>query len=184
MRNAAEKMGLLLDDLLEMSRVGRVVNPPVRITFRELVKEALDLLAGPIAEKVIEVTAGDVEVQLYGDRRRLVELWQNLVENAIKFLGDQPAPRIEIGVARSNDEREFFIRDNGIGIEPAYAEKVFGLFEKLDQKSEGTGLGLALVKRIVEQYGGKIWIESEGRGKGTCFRFTLPGAVTIPEEAL
>ena len=181
MRNAAEKMGQLIDDLLEMSRVGRVVNPPVRITFRELVKEALDLLAGTIAEKGIAMTMDAAEVQLYGDRPRLVEIWQNLVENAVKFMGDQPTPRIEIGVSRSNNEPEFFVCDNGVGIEQAYGEKVFGLFEKLDQQSDGTGLGLALVKRIVEQYGGKIWIESEGRGKGTCFRFTLPGAVALPE---
>jgi PAS domain S-box-containing protein len=181
MRNAAEKMGQLIDDLLEMSRVGRVVNPPVRITFRELVKEALDLLAGTIAEKGIAMTTDAAEVQLYGDRPRLVEIWQNLVENAVKFMGDQPTPRIEIGVSRSNNEPEFFVSDNGVGIEQAYCEKVFGLFEKLDQQSDGTGLGLALVKRIVEQYGGKIWIESEGLGKGTCFRFTLPGAVALPE---
>jgi nitrogen-specific signal transduction histidine kinase len=179
MRNATEKMGQLLDELLEMSRVGRVVNPSIRVTFQELVKETLGLMAGPIAEKRIEVLVGDEDVTLKGDRPRLVEVWQNLVENGIKFMGDQPAPCLEIGVERNGNETVFFVRDNGIGIDPKYGEKVFALFEKLDQRSEGTGLGLALIKRIVELYEGKIWIESEGPGKGACFRFTLPGAVHI-----
>jgi len=76
----------------------------------------------------------------------------------------------------------FFVRDNGMGIDPRYREKVFGLFDKLDPKSEGTGLGLALVKRIVELYRGKIWLESEGPGKGACFRFTLPEAVNKQDK--
>jgi signal transduction histidine kinase len=179
MRTAAEKMGQLLDELLEMSRVGRVVNPSVRISFRELVKETLGLVAGPIAEKKIEVLVADEEVSLYGDLPRMVEIWQNLVENAVKFMGDQSSPRIEIGVEKSGKETVFFIRDNGIGIEPKYSDKIFGLFEKLALDSEGTGLGLALVRRIVEMNGGKIWMESEGLGKGACFRFTLPEAVSV-----
>jgi signal transduction histidine kinase len=101
-----------------------------------------------------------------------------LVDNACKFMGDQPAPRIEIGVETRDAETVFFVRDNGIGIDPRYQAKVFGLFEKLDHTAEGTGVGLALVKRIVEWYGGRIWVESKGAGQGTCFYFTLPGAVS------
>jgi PAS domain S-box-containing protein len=177
MRTAAEKMGILLDELLEMSRVGRMVNPPVRVSFAELVDEALHAVAGNIAERRAEVRVSDEEIMLCGDRARLVEIWQNLVENAVKFMGDQSLPRIEIGVERYGPGPVFFVRDNGMGIDPRYREKVFGLFDKLDPKSDGTGLGLALVKRIVEMYRGKIRLESEGSGKGSCFRFTLPGAV-------
>jgi PAS domain S-box-containing protein len=174
---AAEKMGLLLDELLEMSRVGRMVNPLVTVTFRELVDEALNAVAGSIAKRKVEVRVSDEAVTLYGDRPRLVEIWQNLVENAVKFMGDQASPRIEIGAERAGPATTFFVRDNGMGIDPRYREKVFGLFDKLDPRSEGTGLGLALVKRIVELYNGKIRLESEGTGKGACFRFTLPEAL-------
>lgn len=109
-----------------------------------------------------------------GDRPRLVEVMQNLIDNAAKFMGDQPAPQIDIGVRKKNNEHIFFVRDNGIGIQPEYHEKVFGLFDKLDAQSEGTGIGLALAKRIVEVHGGRIWVESEGKGQGSTFCFTLP----------
>jgi len=181
-RNAAEKMGLLLDELLEMSRIGRLINPPVRASFGDLVEEALQAVAGSIADRGVEVRV-EGDVTLYGDRQRLAEIWQNLVENAVKFMGEQASPRIEIGVERVGGETVFFVRDNGIGINPRYADKIFGLFEKLDSKSKGTGLGLALVKRIVEFYQGKIWAESPGVGEGACFRFTLPEALKALTES-
>jgi signal transduction histidine kinase len=112
-------------------------------------------------------------MMLCGDRTRLVEVFQNLVDNAIKFMGDQPAPRVEIGMEKTGEGNVFFVRDNGMGIEPRYQPKVFNLFEKYDPKMKGTGIGLALVKRIVEVHGGKIWVESAGIGKGATFRFTL-----------
>jgi PAS domain S-box-containing protein len=177
MSTASDKMGQLLDELLEMSRVGRAVNPPVRVTLQELAQEALDVVAGRMAALGAQVQVGDEPVVLYGDRPRLAEIWQNLLENACKFMGDQAAPRIEIGGERRGYEVVFFVRDNGMGIDPRYHARVFDLFEKLDPKSEGTGLGLALVKRIVELYGGRIWLESQGRGQGSCFWFTLPGAL-------
>ncbi len=174
---AADKMGRLLDELLEMSRIGRVVHPPTRVTFRELADEALNTVAGRLAEQGVAVEVSDEPVTLWGDRPRLAEIWQNLVENAAKFMGDQARPRIELGAERRGEETVFFVRDNGVGIDPRYQSKVFGLFEKLDPKSEGTGLGLALVKRIVELHEGKIWVESSGPGQGATFLFTLPGAV-------
>jgi PAS domain S-box-containing protein len=179
---AAGKMGMLLDELLEMSRVGRMVNPPVAVSFRELVDEALNAVAGSIAERNVEVHVSDERITLYGDRMRLAEIWQNLLENAVKFMGDQTLPHVEIGVEHDDSATIFLVRDNGIGIDPRYKGKVFGLFDKLDPKSEGTGLGLALVKRIVELYKGKIWLESNGPGKGTCFYFTLPQAHIKPDK--
>jgi signal transduction histidine kinase len=176
-RNAADKMGQLLDELLEMSRIGRIAHPPERIAFGAMVQEALSAVAGAVAERGVAVQVGEAPITLHGDRRRLVEIWQNLVENAVKFMGDQASPRIEIGVEARGAETVFFVRDNGIGIDARYREKVFGLFEKLDPRSEGTGLGLALVKRIVELYRGTIWLESEGAGHGVCVRFTLPAAI-------
>ena len=177
MAGAANKMGVLLDELLEMSRVGRVVNEPVRVTFRELADDAMAMVAGRLAGGNVTVQVGEVGSILYGDRQRLGEILQNLIENSIKYMGAQEAPRIEIGTEVHDGSPVYFVRDNGMGIDPRYQDKIFVLFDKLDPKSEGTGLGLALVKRIVELYKGKIWVESEGPGKGSCFKFTLPDAV-------
>jgi signal transduction histidine kinase len=170
---AAEKMSRLLDELLELSRVGRKTNPPVEAPLQAIVKEALELVAGQIADRGVKVEVTEEPILLYGDRRRLVEVFQNLVDNAVKFMGNQPSPRVEIGAEQAGVEIAFFVRDNGIGIDIRHQNKLFGLFEKFDPATEGTGIGLALVKRIVEVHGGKIWMESEGLGKGATFRFTL-----------
>ena len=177
-RAAASRMAGLLDDLLELSRIGRVVGPPEEVALGELAREAVDLLAEKIAERDIEVTVAEDLPVVSADRPRLQEVFQNLVENAVKFTGDQQRPRIEIGVRRDDANRTvYFVRDNGIGIAAPYREKVFGLFERLDAAAEGTGIGLAVVKRIVEVHGGRIWAESEGLGRGTSFCFTLAPAV-------
>jgi len=183
MRDATARMGQLLEELLELSRIGRLVNPPVALSFHDLVQEVADLLAGRILERQVAVDIQDAgDLHLFGDAPRLREIWQNLMENAIKYMGVQPRPRIEVGARGSGAETVFFVRDNGVGIEPQYAEKIFCLFEKLDRQSEGSGLGLALVKRIVELYKGRIWLESDGSGQGSCFRFTLPEAFNHPSE--
>jgi len=166
-----------LEDLLEVSRVGRLVNPPVRASSTDLIQEALGAVAGAISSRGVTIQLLGTPVALFGDRPRLEELWQNLVENAVKFMGDQPAPRIDLGVEQKDGETQFFVQDNGMGIDPKFQAKIFDLFEKLDAGSEGTGLGLALVKRIVDLHEGRIWVESEGPGRGACFRFTLPLAL-------
>ena len=177
MHTAADKMSRLLDELLNLVRVGRKMNPVERVTFQELAREAVGLVAGRISTSGAEVSVAGAAVVLEGDRPRLVEIWQNLVENACKFMGDQPRPRVEIGVEQRGAETVFFVRDNGAGIDPRHQAKMFKLFEKLDPKGEGTGMGLALVKRIVELYQGRIWVESGGPGQGANFLFTLPAAV-------
>lgn len=175
---AINKMSQLLDELLEMSRVGRVVNPPERVACRELVEEALAIVAGRIQENNINITVHNVDVELNVDRTRMVEVWQNLIDNAVKYMGETPNPTIEIGSIQENGNCTFYIRDNGMGIDPRHKDKVFGLFEKLHQHTEGTGIGLALVKRIIGLFEGKIWLESEGIGHGTTFYFTIPSALT------
>ena len=112
-----------------------------------------------------------------GDETRLREVYQNLIENAIKFMGEQETPRIRIGAELENGMVHCFVSDNGIGIEHRFQEQIFGLFRRLNNDISGTGIGLALVKRIVEVHGGKVWVESEGLGKGTTIWFALPGYV-------
>ncbi len=173
-RGATETMGRLLDELLELSRIGRLVNPPQDVALGDLAREAEAQLAGAVAERRAQlVIAADLPV-VSGDRVRLLEVLQNLIDNAVKFAGDKPQPRIEVGTRRDGEDTVLFVRDNGMGIDPRYHDKVFGLFERLDPGIEGTGVGLALVRRIVEVHGGRIWIESEGEGRGSTFCFTLP----------
>jgi signal transduction histidine kinase len=172
---ATDKMQRLLSELLELSRIGRMMNPPQAVPFEAIVREALDLVRGHIQECGVQVQVASGLPDVFGDRVRLVEVVQNLVDNACKFMGEQPQPLIEIGQrgADSSGQPIFFVKDNGMGIDPQYHDQVFGLFNKLDAQTEGTGVGLALVKRIVEVHGGRIWVESEP-GQGSTFYFTLP----------
>jgi PAS domain S-box-containing protein len=174
-RSATGKMGELLRELLALSRVGRLTNEPVQVSMRELAEEAVALLAGPIGGKRISVDiAPDLPIVL-GDRVRLVEVLQNLLSNAIKYSQPDGQAHIAIGHRQMDGDTVFFVRDDGIGIAPEFQEKVFELFAKLNPASEGTGIGLALVRRIVEVHGGRIWVESAGVGQGTTFYFTLAG---------
>jgi PAS domain S-box-containing protein len=174
--NAADKMRRLLDDLLELSRIGRMMNPSETVSFAAIVQEAITLVQGRIEARGVQIDVQPDLPVVQGDRVRLVEVVQNLIDNACRFMGDQPEPHITIGWSGTDRDGKpiLFVRDNGIGIDPQYQEKVFGLFDKLDPRSEGTGIGLALVKRIIEVHGGRIWVESEGSGMGTAFQFTLP----------
>jgi signal transduction histidine kinase len=172
--NATDKMQDLLRDLLELSRIGRMMNAPETIQFEDLLHDALDIVHGQLEGHHITVLTQPNLPAVHGDRQRLTEVLQNLLDNAIKYMGNQPDPRIEIGQQGEEDDRPiFFVKDNGIGIASEYHERIFGLFNKLDPRSDGTGVGLALVKRIVELHGGRISVESE-LGKGSTFYFSLP----------
>ncbi|MBI5833289.1 MAG: PAS domain S-box protein [Armatimonadetes bacterium] len=175
--NAAEHMGRLLDELLELSRIGRLGNAPTAVSMSQLAREAAELVTARL-----EVGGVVVDIQpdlptVIGDRPRLLEVMQNLLDNAAKFIGEQASPRIRVGSEGHDPELGwplFYVSDNGQGFEPAYAERIFGLFDQLDPKREGTGIGLAMVKRIIEVHGGRVWAESAGEGQGACFWFTLP----------
>jgi len=173
-RTAASTMQRLLNELLELSRIGRVVNPLREVALSDLAQEAVTLVSGQITARGVQVhIAPDLPVVI-GDRPRLLEVLQNLLDNAVKFMGSQPQPCINFGVRRDAEETVCYVRDNGIGIAPRYHQKVFGLFERLDGASDGTGIGLTLVKRIIEVHGGRIWVESVGEGHGSTFCFTVP----------
>jgi signal transduction histidine kinase len=176
-RGATSTMEALLRELLELSRVGRVMNPPETVSLDELAGQATALLHERLRAARVRV---DVQPGLgfaRGDRTRLLEVFQNLIENAVKFRSGQGDPVVEVARRASTDGPVITVRDNGVGIDPRYHDRVFALFERLDPRVEGTGVGLALVKRIVEVHGGRVWVESEGAGQGSTFCFTLPAAL-------
>jgi signal transduction histidine kinase len=177
--NAADKMHILLSDLLELSRVGRIINPPEEVDLTQVIMEAIETLDAQLRAKQVVVNTPLHIPIVYGDRVRLREVFENLIDNAAKYTGDQPNPMIEIGTRDQGSETVIFVKDNGMGIERQYQKKVFGLFDKLNPASEGTGIGLALIKRIIETHGGKIWVESEGLGKGSTFCFTIPDSRNV-----
>ncbi len=170
--DAAKKMGKLVDQILDLSRIGRIINPPSNIPFSEIVQEALKMAEGTVKARQVNVQIEPEFPIVRVDRVRMVQVLQNLITNSVKFMGDQIDPYIQIGMKKIDGDDIFFVADNGIGIDPLHQDGIFELFNKLDPGSEGTGIGLALVKRIIEVHGGKIWVESE-LGKGTTFFFTL-----------
>jgi PAS domain S-box-containing protein len=169
---AAIKMEHLLNDTLQLSRIGRVANPPEDAPFGGIVKEALEQTVEHIESSGVEVSVAEDFPTVRVDRMRIVEVLVNLIGNSIKYRGSQPTLKMEIGYRLDGKETVFFVKDNGIGIDPSRHEKVFGLFYKVDNRSKGTGAGLAIVKRIIEVQEGRIWIESN-KGTGCTVCFTL-----------
>ncbi len=175
--DGATRMQAIINDLLALSRVSTRSATFSRVDAKQALNKALANL------RLITVETGATIVcdslpELNADVSQLTQLFQNLIGNAIKFHGSSP-PRVEIGAERKNEEWIFHVRDNGIGIEPEYFERIFLLFHRLHTRKEypGTGIGLTICKKIVERHGGRIWIESEPE-KGTTFYFTIPIALS------
>lgn len=171
--NAIAKMDHFLRDTLELSRIGHMAEPPEDMPFGEIVLDTLNQTTEMIKLSGTKIALAKDWPVVCVDHMRIVEVLANLVENSIKYMGDQESPEIEIGWQTDGDETVFFVQDNGMGIDPAQHDNVFGLFYKLDKETDGTGAGLAIVKRIIEVHSGRIWIESE-RGNGCKVHFTLP----------
>jgi light-regulated signal transduction histidine kinase (bacteriophytochrome) len=173
--NGIIKMAQLLNDTLELSRIGRVANPSEVVPFGELVSEALEQTSEQTKSGGVEISVSEDFPSVYVDRMKIVEVLVNLIENSINYMGDEAHPKIDIGYRTDDGDGEtvFFVRDNGVGIDQDMHEKVFELFCKLDRSTKGTGAGLAIVKRIIEVHRGRIWIESE-KGDGCTVCATLP----------
>jgi light-regulated signal transduction histidine kinase (bacteriophytochrome) len=173
--DGAHRMQRLISDLLTYSRVGTRGRQPRQVPSGDAVGRALHHLQAAIIESDATVIRGQLP-EVLADELQLTQLFQNLVGNAIKFRG-VTAPRVEITAARDDDAWHFAVRDNGIGLEPQYAERIFGMFQRLHTPAEypGSGIGLAICKRIVERHGGRIWVES-ALGEGSCVHVTLPAA--------
>jgi light-regulated signal transduction histidine kinase (bacteriophytochrome) len=168
-------MQLLINDLLDFSRVGRLGGERTGIDANLPLKAALNNLGAPIEDAGATVTSDELP-EVRGNRAQLTQLFQNLIGNAVKFRSQEP-PKIHIGVRRDGDMWEFSCTDNGIGIESKYTDRIFLIFQRLHGRDAyaGTGIGLALCKKIVEYHGGRIWVDDDEPGKaGTTFRWTLP----------
>jgi signal transduction histidine kinase len=172
--NAVDRMRRLLDELLDLSRVGRVEDPKTTVDMAAVAREAVEIVAGRIERAGATVDVDPDMPPACGVPARLREVFQNLLDNAAKFLGDAEHPRIEVGCRTTDSRTVYYVKDNGIGVDPRYVDKIFNLFDKLDASSEGTGVGLSMVKRIVEDlHGGDIWYEANPGGSGSVFCFTI-----------
>ena len=170
----AKRMQTLINDLLAFSRIGTRGNPFASVDCGEIFQTAKENLEVAIAESGAVITNGPLPA-LVADPMQLTQLFQNLFSNAIKFRRRQEAPRIHVSAVRRHGAWQFSLHDNGIGIAPQYFERIFIIFQRLHGREEysGTGIGLAICKKIVERHGGRIWVESEP-GTGSTFHFTIP----------
>jgi len=171
--DGANCMQRLINDLLTYSRIGTREKPFEPCDCQSVLGQVIVNLKSMIDENHALITNDDLPI-IAADETQMVQLFQNLIGNAIKFRRKEP-PRIHVSVAEKTNEWQFSVRDNGIGIDQQYKERIFVIFQRLHSKDEftGTGIGLAICKKIVERHGGKIWVESEP-GKGSIFYFTIP----------
>jgi PAS domain S-box-containing protein len=178
--DGATRMQTLITDLLTYSRVERRNNPMQPIDANKSLASALRNLQTAIAENSATVTS-DTLPTLEADASQLTQLFQNLIGNAIKFHGEHPT-LVHVGIEKMEDVWHFSVRDNGIGIDPQYFERIFLIFQRLHTRREysGTGIGLAICRKIVERHGGRIWIDSQP-GQGTTFHFTIPVKTSLQE---
>jgi PAS domain S-box-containing protein len=174
-RNSGQRMGVLIDDLLEFSRLSRQLINRRSINTVKVVQNVLDELKPQWAGRQVEIKVGELPV-CHGDPALLKQVWVNLISNAVKYtLGREPAI-VQIGCTREKGGDIFFVRDNGAGFDMRYADKLFGVFQRLHRldEFEGTGVGLAIVQRIVHRHGGRVWAHAE-LNHGATFHFTLEG---------
>jgi light-regulated signal transduction histidine kinase (bacteriophytochrome) len=172
-------MKRLIEDLLAYSRVGTHGKELRRVAVQAALERALENLKAALAESGGTVTS-DALPSVLGDELQLGQVFQNLIGNALKFRG-KDSPKVHVGVAENASHWVIAVRDNGIGIDPQYFERVFMLFQRLHAMGEypGTGIGLAICKKVVERHGGRIWVESRP-GAGSSFLFSLPKMKDAP----
>jgi light-regulated signal transduction histidine kinase (bacteriophytochrome) len=168
-------MRTLIDALLEYSRVGRSRAEKAAVPGDDILDDVLSSLDAAIRDSGATVTREPLPVVL-ADRGELARVFQNLLSNALKFVGEDP-PRVHVAATPDGDRMLFSVTDNGIGVEPEFAERVFGMFKRLHNRDRypGAGIGLTVSRRIVERHGGRMWVETAATG-GSCFKFTLKNA--------
>jgi light-regulated signal transduction histidine kinase (bacteriophytochrome) len=181
--DGAKRMQALINDLLAFSRVGRMERERELVDVGELVEHTSSSLGLAIEDANATVDVRGRLPEVYGERTLLGLVLQNLIANAIKFRADEP-PRVEVSARRDGDMFEFAVADNGIGIDPEYADRIFVIFQRLHARDayDGTGIGLAMCRKVIEHHGGQIWLDARQNGTGSIFRFTLPVPDIAPEE--
>ncbi|MEO8497053.1 MAG: ATP-binding protein, partial [Planctomycetota bacterium] len=170
---AADRMGQLIQDLLQLSRIGTIRNEPEEIDVEELVQSAISDLSARVDEASVIVSVQHDLPRVFADRVRLTQVFENLLTNAIKYGCRADRPEIVVEGRADAEEVCFCVRDNGDGIAPQFHERIFGLFERLESDKDGTGVGLAAVARIMDAHGGRVWVESD-IGKGAAFWLAFP----------
>jgi len=174
-RKSSQEMGQLIEDLLTFSRLGRQPIERGPVALSRLVRDSLDDLRAEHEGRRVEFVVGDLP-ECKADPRLLKQVFVNLLSNALKFTRGREVARIEVGYRREGGEHVCFIRDNGVGFDMRYVDKLFGVFQRLHraEEYEGTGVGLAIVQRIVHRHGGRVWAEAQ-EGHGATVYFTLGG---------
>jgi light-regulated signal transduction histidine kinase (bacteriophytochrome) len=179
--SGSRRMQQMINDLLAYSRAGKELSPFTEVDANKVVETAVENLRAAITESKAQIKVNHLP-HIFGSETQLTQLFQNLIGNAIKFRLSNSVPFIEIKAEPHGKGCQFSIRDNGIGIDAKYLEKIFVVFQRLHppQKYPGTGIGLSICKRIVEQHGGKMRVEST-LGSGSCFYFSFPSSVVTCE---
>jgi|GEM_PF-5207229 len=172
--NAVDQMSSQLDKILHLSRIGAVTTTLVPHNFKKIVNDAIGHYDSLAQSKNIIIENHCDDIMVLADRARLIEAFDNLIDNSIKYMGDQSHPLIKISTQINDEKITCHICDNGIGIAKNHQDQIFTLFGQLDPKIEGTGVGLAVVKRIIEIHNGTLSVASEGEAMGTTFNFTIP----------
>ncbi len=175
---AVDTMARMIDDLLELSQIGHQSVALNEVSLNAVVRDVLDLLEGRISNAGTEMDLVDTLPSVYGDRVLLLTIFQNLIDNAVKFSASKSQPRVHINGWSDGDKVHCRVTDNGVGIPEHEQKRVFELFQRLDHEASGTGVGLASVRRAVEVLGGEIWIEPTDQGEGSTFCVTLPAVAT------
>jgi len=176
-RKGSDRMNDLITDLLSLSRIARIKNPYEEVNMNELVRSVIERIKFDIEKNKVDLNVQNKMPVVRCDRIKMSEVFLNLINNAIKFSSknNAAAPKVEVGYADKSDRHEFYVKDNGIGVDPKFKNEIFGIFRRLETASgyEGTGAGLAIVKRVIDDHKGSIWVDSE-LGKGATFHFTIP----------
>lgn len=180
---SCNNMNELISDITEIARLGKIENKNEVLNTNKLLKLERNLISAKLRTGNIQLNIADNLPDIYGDRKRIIQVFGNLLDNAIKYMGEQPNPIITISVEENGDTNSFLVRDNGSGMDKHSLKKVFSAFERFHSDVKGTGLGLYMIKQIAVSHGGTIIAESEGKGKGTTFKLILPTAKIAAQKA-